>query len=166
VAKAAVCKTVIHRFESGCRLQRIKGLTFTVDPFSVSCCRLLASHQESLFQTVPLEKTPLMAKGSFHDGNTGIMCSFFLLELPLFSSGHSGLPCLDLLTNPRIAKVFLFIGSLLAHPHPPGAGKGDAESVGSQGVCESKPSNGGGARPPSKGSERGSYGFLERYSSR
>jgi hypothetical protein len=27
VAKAAVCKTVIHRFESGCRLQsKIKGL--------------------------------------------------------------------------------------------------------------------------------------------
>ena len=32
VAKAAVCKTVIHRFKSGCRLQ-IKGLTDLVNPF-------------------------------------------------------------------------------------------------------------------------------------
>jgi hypothetical protein len=34
VAKAAVCKTVIHRFESGCRLQIIsRALRFIARPF-------------------------------------------------------------------------------------------------------------------------------------
>ena len=32
VVKAAVCKTAIHRFESGCRLLRKGGLTQAVNP--------------------------------------------------------------------------------------------------------------------------------------
>ncbi len=41
VAKAAVCKTVILRFESGCRLQKNQGVSpWRLTPFLLSCMQI------------------------------------------------------------------------------------------------------------------------------